>query len=251
MKFIITLLATSLLPLFAASGPLKDQALALAKTYQDSTLFISAVVSVEITADNNPAQKEEQKIEVIGTVLTNEGLIATSLSTLDIASNMNGRTFNTLDGPITLQAKADIREVKIIMPDGTEVPAKVVMKDTDLDLAFLKPEMPGLKFNAIDAKNSASMSTLDDVIILGRLDKDLNRESMVMISEIVSIIKKPRIFGKMATNAAGMPVFNAEGKFLGLGINRTSSKSATEMNVIGNTVLLPAADLLRSASQVK
>jgi hypothetical protein len=95
------------------------------------------------------------------------------------------------------------------------------------------------------------MSLLEDVIILGRMGKDLNRETMVMTGEIVSIIKKPRLFGKMTTNATGMPVFNAEGKFLGIGINRLSSKNTTEMNLTGNTVLLPAADLLESASQVK
>ncbi|TAE92145.1 MAG: hypothetical protein EAZ81_03775 [Verrucomicrobia bacterium] len=251
MKFIISLLAASLLPLAAASGPLKDQALALAKTHQDSTLFISAVVSIEVTAGSNPTQKEERKVEVLGTVLSAEGLIVTPLSTLDLASNMDGRTVNTPQGPITLQAKADIKEVKIIMPDGSEVAAKVVLKDADLDLAFIKPEKSAAPFVAIDAKNSAPMSLLDDIIILGRMGKDLNREPMLMTGEIVSVIKKPRLFGKMTANATGMPVFNAEGKFLGIGINRLSSKTATEMNLTGNTVLLPAPDLLESASQIK
>lgn len=251
MKSIISLLAASLLPLAAASGPLKDQALALAKTHQDSTLFISAVVSIEVTAGSNPTQKEERKIEVLGTVLSAEGLLVTPLSTLDLASNMDGRTVNTPNGPLTLQAKADIKEVKMIMPDGSEVAAKVVLKDADLDLAFIKPEKSGAAFVAVDAKNSAPMSLLEDVIILGRMGKDLNRETMVMTGEIISIIKKPRLFGKMTTNATGMPVFNAEGKFLGIGINRLSSKNTTEMNLTGNTVLLPAADLLESASQVK
>jgi hypothetical protein len=72
-----------------------------------------------------------------------------------------------------------------------------------------------------------------------------------MTGEIISVIKKPRLFGKMTANATGMPVFNAEGKFLGIGINRLSSKTATDMNLTGNTVLLPAPDLLESASQIK
>jgi hypothetical protein len=251
MKSIFALLTCLSLPLFAASGPLKEQAQTLGKTHHDSTLFISAVVSIEVTAGSNPTQKEERKIEVLGTVLSAEGLIVTPLSTLDLASNMDGRTVNTPQGPITIQAKADIKEVKIIMPDGSEVTAKVVLKDADLDLAFIKPEKSDAKFVAVDAKNSAPMSLLDDIIILGRMGKDLNREPMIMTGEIISVIKKPRLFGKMTANATGMPVFNAEGKFLGIGINRLSSKTATDMNLTGNTVLLPAPDLLESASQIK
>ena len=250
MKFIAPL-AALLLPLSAASGPLKEKANALLTQYKDSTLFVSAVVSIEVTAGDVPTQKEEKKMEVIGTVINKDGLIVAPLSTLDAAATMDGRTVNTPKGPLKLSAKSDIKEVKIIMPDGSEADAKVVLKDVDLDLVFIKPDKKADNFTPINTADSAPIALLDDVIVLGRLGKDLNREAMIITGEVISVVKKPRVFGKITAPATGMPVFNDQGKFIGIGINRLSSKGATDGNVAGSAVLLPAADLLESASQVK
>ena len=250
MKFIAPL-AALLLPLSAASGPLKEKANALLTQYKDSTLFVSAVVSIEVTAGDMPTQKEEKKMEVIGTVINKDGLIVAPLSTLDAAATMDGRTVNTPKGPLKLSAKSEIKEVKIIMPDGSEADAKVVLKDVDLDLVFIKPDKKADNFTPINTADSAPIALLDDVIVLGRLGKDLNREAMIITGEVISVVKKPRVFGKITAPATGMPVFNDQGKFIGIGINRLSSKGATDGNVAGSAVLLPAADLLESASQVK
>jgi S1-C subfamily serine protease len=250
MKFIAPL-AALLLPLSAASGPLKEKANALLTQYKDSTLFVSAVVSIEVTAGDMPTQKEEKKMEVIGTVINKDGLIVAPLSTLDAAATMDGRTVNTPKGPLKLSAKSDIKEVKIIMPDGSEADAKVVLKDVDLDLVFIKPDKKADNFTPINTADSAPIALLDDVIVLGRLGKDLNREAMIITGEVISVVKKPRVFGEITAPATGMPVFNDQGKFIGIGINRLSSKGATDGNVAGSAVLLPAADLLESASQVK
>ncbi len=237
----------------AADGSLKDKALALHSAYQDSVLFLSAVVEVEMTAGDNPAKKEERKVEMLGTVIGKDGLIVVSLSTLDVASTIDGRMVNGPQGPVKLSAKGTTKEVKILMPDGTETAAKVAFKDTDLDLAFIRPEKPeGVKLTALDTANSAPMALLDDVIVLGRLGKDLNRQPVVMTNEIISLITKPRIFAKMGTQALGIPVFNKEGKFLGIGINRFSPKGDTEgQGPVPSNVILPAADLLESAAQAK
>jgi S1-C subfamily serine protease len=237
----------------AADGALRDKALALHTAHQDSVLFLSAVVEVEMTAGDSPAKKEERKVEMIGTVIGKDGLIVVSLSTLDVASTIDGRMVNGPQGPVKLSAKGTTKEVKILMPDGTETAAKVAFKDTDLDLAFIRPEKPGdVKLTAVDTANSAPMALLDDVIILGRLGKDLNRQPVVMTNEIVSLITKPRTFGKIGTQALGMPIFNKEGKFLGIGINRFSPKGDTEgQGPMPSNVILPAADLLESAAQAK
>ncbi len=236
----------------AADGPLKEKAQALSATHKDSVLFLSAVVEIEVTAGDKPAKKEERKIEMIGTVIGKDGLVVVPLSTLDIASTIDGRMMNTPQGPLKITAKGTTKEVKILMPDGSETVAKVAFKDADLDLAFIRPEKPEeAKLNGIDTTNSAPLGLLEDVIILGRLAKDLNREPVVMTSEVISLVTKPRTFGKLATQALGMPVFNAEGKFLGIGINRFSPKGETDQAPTPSNVILPAADLEESAAQVK
>lgn len=248
---LIASLACFCLPLTAATGPLKIKAQALAEAHKDSTLFISAVVNIELTAGTNPTQKEEKKVEIISTVLSKEGLLVAPLSTLDLANAMDGRTVNTPNGPVKISAKSEIKEVKIIMPDGSETDAKVVLKDADLDLIFLKPEKTAGNFVPVDTNNTAPLQLLDDIIVIGRMNKDLNREPMVLTGEVISVIKKPRLFGKITAQATGMPVFNEGGKFLGIGINRLSSKNSGDSNLTGSSVLLPAVDIVESASQIK
>lgn len=237
----------------AASGPLKEKALALSAAHKDSVLYLSAVVEIEVTAGDNPARKEERKVEMIGTVIGADGLIVVPLSTFDVASSLDGRTVNGPQGPIKLSAKGTTKEVKILMPDGSEVAAKVVAKDPDLDLAFVRPEKPEeLKLTPVNTAENAPMQVMDDVIVLSRLGKDLNRQPVVFTNEVVALVTKPRTFGKLGGQALGMPVFNSEGKFLGIGVNRSGPKDSGDSQgpSLAN-VVLPAADLLESAAQAK
>ena len=255
MKHILLSVAVLLsLPLVqAAEGPLKERALALAAAHRDSILFLSAVVEIELTAGDKPVKKEERKVEILGTVIGADGLIVVPLSTLDVAAAVDGRTVNGPQGPVKLSAKGTTKEVKILLPDGTEVAAKVVFKDPDIDLAFIRPEQPAsVKLTPVNTANNAPMTLLDDVIILGRLGKDLNREPVIMTNEIISLISKPRTFGKLGAPTLGMAVFNKDGKFLGIGINRFSAKGDSDsQGSMPSNVVLPAADLLESAAQAK
>ncbi len=237
----------------AADGPLKEKALAVSSAHKDSVLFLSAVVEIEISAGEGQTKKEERKLEMLGTVIAADGLIVAPLSTLDVASNIDGRTVNGPQGPLKLSAKGTTKEVKILMPDGSEVPAKVAFKDPDLDLAFIRPEKKDVSgLVPIKTGENAPISLLDDVIILGRLGKDLNREPVVLTSEVISMVTKPRVFAKVGTQALGMPVFNRDGKFVGIGVNRFSPKGESDAQAsMPSSVVLPAADLLESAAQAK
>lgn len=251
---LLTTLALALSPSFAADGPLRDKALALTAAHKDAVLYLSALVELEVTLADGPSKTEEKKLEIIGTVLTKDGLIVTPLSTIDVASNVDGRTVNSPRGAVKISAKGTTKEVRILMPDGSEIPAKVVSQDPDLDLAFIRPEdaAAAKKLNPIDSANHAPLELLQNVIVLGRLNKELNREAVVFTSEIVSLIQKPRTFGKIGAQALGMPVFNQDGKFLGIGVNRFSAKNDTENQTpSASSVILPAEDLLESASQAK
>ena len=141
---------------------------------------------------------------MLGTVLSADGLIVVPLSTLDVASTVDGRTVNGPQGPIKLSAKGTTKEVKILMPDGSEVAAKVAFKDPDLDLAFIRPEKAGRSetHSRSTPRTTRRWRCSMTSIILGRLGKDLNREPVVMTTEVVSIITKPRTFGKIGGQCA-------------------------------------------------
>lgn len=197
-------------------------------------------------------RKEERKVEALGTVISADGLIVVPLSSLDPATAMDGRTLNGPKGPMKLSAKGTTKEVKLLLPDGSEMEAKVTFKDPDLDLAFVRVNDGDAGLTAIRMEDYAEMNVLDDVIVLGRLGKGLNREPVVLTSEVISVIRKPRRFGKVNAQSLGMPVFNGDGKFVGLGVNRFSSTGVREGGVPAPvSVVLPAEDLLETASQVK
>lgn len=237
----------------AADGPLKEKALALSASHKDSVLFLSAVVEIELTAGDSPSKKEERKVELVGTVIGKDGLIVVPLSTLDVASTVDGRMVNGPQGPMRISAKGTTKEVKILLPDGSEAEAKVAFKDTDLDLAFIRPEKPeDIKLVSVDIADSAKLSLLDDVIILGRLGKDLNREPVIFTNEVISMVTQPRTFAKLGTQTLGMPIFNKDGKFVGIGINRFGPKGDTESaGPSASNVVLSAEDLAEAAAQVK
>ena len=158
MKSILSAAAVLLATPFvmAADGPLKEKALALAAAHKDSVLFLSAVVEIELTFGDNPVKKEERKLELIGTIIGADGLTVVPLSTLDVASTIDGRTVNSGQGQVKISAKGTTKEVKILMPDGSEVPAKVAFKDPDIDLAFIRPENPAsVKLTPVQTANSA------------------------------------------------------------------------------------------------
>ena len=198
-------------------------------------------------------KKEERKLETTGCVINKDGLIVVSLSTLDVAAAADGRMVNTPKGPLKISAKSTTKEVKIIMPDGSEIPAKVAFKDADLDLAFIRPESAeGVAFTPVAIANSAPLVMQDDVIVLGRLGKELNREPVIMTTEIISMITKPRCFARIGAPCLGMPAFNSDGKFVGFGINRFSAKGEeNDQGASQSNVILPAADLIESAAQAK
>lgn len=237
----------------AADGPLREKALAVSAAHKDSVLFLSAVVEIEISAGEGQTKKEERKLELLGTVISGDGLIVAPLSTLDVASNIDGRTVNGPQGPLKLSAKGTTKEVKILMPDGSEVPAKVAFKDPDLDLAFIRPEKKDAAgLVPVKTADSAPIALLDDVIILGRLGKDLNREPVVITNEVIAMVTKPRVFAKVGAQALGMPVFNKDGRFLGIGVNRFAPKGESDAQAsMPSSVVLPAADLMESAAQAK
>lgn len=252
MKLISLMLLAVSTGVFGAAGPLKEQALAVADAHRDSVLFLTAVVEVEFTAGDSPARKEERKVEALGTVISAEGLIVAPLSTLDPATAIDGRTVKGPQGPVKLSAKGSTKEVKLLMPDGTEHEAEVTFKDPDLDLAFVRlKDADAVQLTPVDMKDGAEMHVLEDVILLGRLGKGLNREPVVMTNEVVSIIRKPRRFGKLNSQSLGMAVFNSDGKFVGLGVNRFNAGADGGGTPVPMNVVLPVEDLLDSASQVK
>lgn len=235
--------------------PAGEVARRLFETNRDSVLWISVVAKISYTtegATDSPMNMpdSENKFEGYGTVVSTNGLLVTALSAIDPSHAISGREITTRSGKVRLDASVIIKEVLIIMPDGVEVPAEVVMKDTDLDLAFIRAKADSkqfklAKFVPINIKDSAKAVMAEETITLMRGDEVLNRQPSIVRGQVTVLMTKPREFVRATSGAPGTPTFNTDGKFLGIGTVRFVQ------NRTPTAVLLPAADVQEFAELAK
>ena len=249
----------------AATDELRDTGRKLSATHGESVVWLSILSKTSMSAEGDvpaqiktalAAQEKEDKSEVTGTVVDASGLIVTALGGLDKSSMVDGQTINTPQGPIKLKASSEIKEVKVITADGSEVPADLVLKDEDLGLAFIKirsdsEEAKGVEFKTIDLADSAKGEILDDCIALGRMDEALNREPSLLSTQITGLTTKPRTFYRVPTDSIGCPVFLGSGKLLGISVLRQAKGSARAGQIQVSPVVLPASDVAKIAAQAK
>jgi len=249
----------------AATGDLHSAATKLTQSHGNSVVWMSVVAKTSMSVDGDaPAQLKAQlsgqdretTTEATGTFISKDGLIVTALANLDQASMIDGKSVNTPMGNFKLKAETEIQEIQVIMPDGTEIPADLVLKDADLGLGFVKlrsdsDEAEGVEIHAIDLSDSAPGALLDDCIALGRLDKSLNRDVSVVTSEISGITTKPRTFYRVLTDTIGCPVFLSSGKLLGITVVRKPAGDLGDGATKLSPVVLPADVVAKIAEQAK
>jgi hypothetical protein len=222
---------------------------------QEAVIWVSAVAKVSFHAEglkDGPANipDREQKMESLATLIDAGGMAVTALSNIDPSRDYSGRELRTGSGTLRLEADTVLKEVKLILSDGTEIPSEVVMRDADLDLAFIKPregskELKGVKFQSLDLKDGASANVTDEVVTLGRMDEVLNRVPSVTRGHITAVTRKPREFLRASGAALGCPTFSADGKLVGIAVSRSIRGKGN------HTVLIPATDVLEIAEQAK
>lgn len=240
--------ATSLLLLLLlaiVSAPAADKsdseaARAILAQNKDALVFVTAVN--KITLGN---ETHDEKVEVTAMTIDPSGLSICSLAAIDPTANLSGEDDSKI--------KSSLSDVKIMRADNTEYPARLVLKDPDLDLAFVQPEKPGdMKplFPFVKIDKSPAPKILDTVVTLDRFGKELGREPMIFTSRISSILTKPRTYYFTSDQGVSVssPAFLLNGDFLGFRLMKMfpGGESAGLMPVI-----IPAEDIRQSAKQIK
>ncbi len=255
-KSILAGAAAGLLALAAqADDALNTAAKKIFTDKKDCVVYVTAIAKTSFSGDSSQDKSvnvpdQENKMESLGTVIDPSGLVVTVLGQIDPSRAITGRSVRTAQGIVKLEASSVLKDVKVTMPDGTEIPAEIVMKDADLDLAFVRiktssPEAKGVTFTAVDLKDNASGDVLDEVVTLTRMDETLNRAANVSRGQINMITKKPRTFLRASGATGGCPTFLSNGKILGITAGRMQTGKPAW------AVIIPAADVLEIAEQTK
>lgn len=243
---------------------LGDKGREIFQRYQRAVVTVQIVLKTKYSLPGLGGQDSESRQDLTGTVVDPSGLTVLALSASD-----PGNMFQQLmagasgeDDEMKLKFETELTDVKLLLEDGHELPAEVVLRDKDLDLAFVRPKTrPATPMAAIDLSRTNSVRVLDHVITLNRLGQAAGRAYAVSVERIVSVVQKPRLFyipeTGGASSALGSPVFTPDGNILGVFVMRTlTAKSGGSLGGMfsfqpeGMTaIILPVADIRKGAKQ--
>ena len=227
----------------AADTDLKAAAKILVERNATSIVMLKVVRSIKATIRGREMPSKEEESEVLGTVLDETGVIVASNIAVDPTELQGG-------GP-GFEIESEIKAVRLIRKDGTEVALKIVLRDKDLDLIFLRPEEPlDLPHVAIQ-EDGPEADITDPVIILSRLGPVGDRQPFVAIENVRAVVDKPRRFYVTSLGASsralGCPVFNADGEMIGIMTIRVTRAG----RVATLPVVLPVADIVEDMQQIE
>ena len=153
--------------------------------------------------------------------------------------------------------------MKLRLADATELPARVVLRDSDLDLLFVRPvDAPAKPLPCVDAA-SPLFNAVDPVVAIQRLQELAGWRTATALGNVEAVVEKPRRFYLIAlmttSNGLGASIFDMKGEFAGLVTLRPSTDSRHNalngmqggmLQTLGMVpVVLPAADIREIAKQ--
>ena len=233
---------------------------AIVKKWQEAIVNVRVVLKMRMSMGGREMQSMDDSVETVGTVIDPGGLTVLSLGSLNPGAMMN-KMIGGGSGQERMEFGSEPSDVKLRLADGKELPARIVLRDEDLDLAFLRPTVkPDKPLVAIDLADEGRPAILDTVVVLSRLGRVGGWTPAASLQTIGAIIERPRTFYVIETgsaNGVGTPAFTTGGKVVGLLTMRSVQSGRPGMfSMVGGTegvgllpVILPAADVRDIAQQ--
>ncbi len=247
----------------AGADDLAEKGRQIFKDNQHSVVTVTIVVRSKVSVGGRGGEPNETRQDVTGTIIDPSGLTVVSLSATDPGQMFqNVMASMSADEESKVKVETELSDVKLLLPDGTEAAAEVVLRDRDLDLAFLRPKQKlSTPLPAVDLTKSGKAQLLDQVLGLTRLGNAAGRAYSASAERIAAIVERPRLFyvpeTSMTTTSLGAPAFTLDGKILGLFVMRSiKASSGSGMSGVMNQrdnitgIIVPAEDVLKAAKQV-
>lgn len=254
MKTAILASTALLLPVAALAQGADFQATSrqLIQTYGDSVVGVQGVLAINAKIMGQVAQQQEQEVNSSAAVVSEDGYLIASLSSLDPSESMNGQTIDIGGSKQTLEIEADLSDLKVYLQDGTSYDARSVLRDPQSDLILLKID----DADAADqtwvpvplAADVATPAMLDEVLMLGRHDASLDRSLIAGQTSIEALVERPRPLFIPHLGAPSQIVFNAAGEVIGLSTQRIAVGGGAG-GMGGTLVIQPVSEIQRLIDQ--
>ena len=234
-------LAMAVMALPATADELGDAGRAVFEQNQKAVISIRTVLSI-----NFGGGEDEQERESNALVIGEDGLSVLSLTAIDPTVMMQ-----RLHGS-EAEVVSKITTLKMILDDGKEVDGAVVLRDRDLDLAFVRPvEKPAQPLAHVDLDKIGDAGVLENVLFIAQMGKVARRTHVAFLERVMGVVEKPVKFylvGEDRSQAvACSPCFDLEGGFVGIGVLRAIR--ATSAGAMGDNpiVIIAAAEDIKNA----
>ncbi|MBI4650860.1 hypothetical protein HY745_06165, partial [Candidatus Desantisbacteria bacterium] len=128
---------------FAGTGALKADDTAnlgkeIAAKWENVIVTVKIVMKQKIIVQGREVNNSENKMEIGGTVIEDSGLTVVSLSAIEPSSVFDNMAGEMPEGR-QFKYESEITDLKIRFTKENEVNAKIVLRDKDMDLAFVRP----------------------------------------------------------------------------------------------------------------
>jgi len=236
----------------AENASVNERARAVFESSKHTVVSIQLVLKTRYSFGSD-TQEQENNQELSGTVISPDGLTVVALSATDPTGLMRTLSGELDDGDVA----TEISDVKIMLQDASEIEAQVVLRDNDLDLAFIMPtERPAEPLPYVSLENSGKPEIFDQVVAINRLGQVANRVYSGALETIEAVVERPRTYyipGSSPTHTGlGCPVFTLDGDFVGIlvvrAIRRTSTARSSGSSMIA--IIVPADEIAYVAEQV-
>lgn len=226
----------------------------------DAIVTVMATLQGRMSSGGQDKAMPDQAVQASATVLDGTGLTVLALSALD-PGNIIGK--NPQFAQMKMSMTTEVVDLKMRLADGTEVPARVVLRDSDLDLLFVRPEAaPKAPMTALDA-SSATLAVMDPVVLVQRLGEFTGWKTSAALGTVEVVVDRPRTFYLVTATGTrvGASVFDLKGQFAGVVTLRSAGdpqKNALTglqgdaLQTLGMIpAVIPAADIREVAKQAK
>jgi len=227
------------------ADPAGDAARDVLERYHQTVVTLKIVVSVSFGGDEN-----ENESEANATLISPDGVAVLALSAIDPTALLGAEITSNPDNPFSLR----IVSLKMILAGGEEREAEVVLRDKDLDVAFVRlkdaPQEP-LPF-ADPAQAADSVRVLDPYVCIGQEGPVVQRAHTVFIDRIEGRVDRPRTYYLVSRTRTQQilcsPLFTLGGRLIGFGVTRHQQHEDKDDDLLA--VVVPATQIRELISQI-
>jgi hypothetical protein len=205
---------------------------------------------------------QETEGEISGVVVDPGGLVLCSNTLLGGFANLLGRL---MGAGSDFEISATPEDIEVLVGDSTEgLSARLVARDSDLDLAWVQIDEPPAGLAAIDLGAGVPAKIGEPFVAVRRMDKVFARAPALIEGRIGGETTKPRRLWVPAASpfgGHGLPVFNTEGALLGVTVMQfpdaedtggagpmASLVQSARLEEVLSAVILPAREVERATA---